>query len=121
MTFTNDLMKVRSQKFIRLTTKGRKTGRLHTVELWFAASDVKVFLSHEGKETDWMRNIKQNGEVSFEIGGKNFTGKAHYVEAQAEEVWQCKVALYEKYYGKATREVIEDWFSLSKLIAIEPA
>jgi len=121
MTFTNDLMKVRSQKFIHLTTKGRTTERPHTVELWFAVSDGKVFLSHEGKETDWMRNIKQNGEVSFEIGGKNFTGKAHYVEAQAEEAWQCKVALYEKYYGKATKEVIEDWFSLSKLIAIEPA
>jgi deazaflavin-dependent oxidoreductase (nitroreductase family) len=114
-------MKLRSQKFIHLTTKGRKTGRPHSVELWFAASDGKVFLSHEGKETDWMKNIKQKGEVSFEIGGEKFTGKAHYIEEHTEEAWHCKVALYEKYYGKATKEVIEDWFSLSKLIAIEKA
>lgn len=111
-------MKVRSQKFIHLTTKGRKTGRPHSVELWFAASDGKVFLSHEGKETDWMKNIKQNGEVSFEIGGENFTGKGHYIE-EPDEAWLCKVALYEKYYGKATKEIIDDWFSLSTLIAIE--
>jgi len=121
MACTDKLMKVRSQKFIHLTTKGRKTGRPHRVELWFAASDGKVFLSHEGKETDWMKNIKQNGEVSFEIGGENFTGKGHYIEKDQDEAWQCKVALYEKYYGKAAKAVIDDWFSLSKLIAIVTA
>jgi hypothetical protein len=31
------------------------------------------------------------------------------------------VALYEKYYGKAGKETIEDWFSLSRLVAIELA
>lgn len=116
-----DLAKVPSPKFIHLTTKGRKTGRSHMVELWFALGEDKVFLSHEGDETDWMKNIKENGEVSFEIGGKNFTGKAHYVDDHSDEAWQCKVALYEKYYGKATKEVIEDWFSLSKLVAIDVA
>ena len=112
-------MKVKSQKFIHLTTKGRKTGRPHSVELWFAASDGKVFLSHEGKETDWMKNIKQKGEVSFEIGGENFTGTGHYINENSDEARLCKGALYEKYYGKATKEIIDDWFSLSTLIAIE--
>lgn len=121
MASMDDLAKVRSQKFIHLTTKGRKTGRPHTVELWFALGEGKVYLSHEGHETDWMKNIKQNGQVSFEIGGKNFTGKAYYIKEATDEAWRCKVALYEKYYGKAAKEVIEDWFSLSKLIAIEPA
>ena len=114
-----DLAKVASEKFIHLTTKGRKTGRPHMVELWFALGEGKVFLSHEGEETDWMKNIKENGEVSFEIGGRNFAGRAHYVDGQSDEGWQCKVALYEKYYGKAAKGVIEDWFSLSKLLAIE--
>lgn len=113
-----DLAKVASQKFIHLTTKGRKTGRPHMVELWFARSEDKVFLSHEGEETDWMKNIKENGEVSFEIGGKNFTGRAHHIDDQSAEAGQCKIALYEKYYGKAAKEVIDDWFSLSKLLAV---
>ena len=121
MAYTDKLMKVRSQKFIHLTTKGRKTGRPHSVELWFAASDGKVFLSHEGKETDWMKNIKENGEVSFEIGGENFTGKSHYIDEDPDEARRCKVALYEKYYGKSTKEIIDDWFSLSTLVAIEIA
>jgi deazaflavin-dependent oxidoreductase (nitroreductase family) len=114
-----DLEKVASQKFIHLTTNGRTTGNSHTVELWFAASGPKVYLSHEGKATDWMMNIQKNGRVAFEIGGRYFTGNARWLEDDTEEAWTGKVALYEKYYGKAAKEVIEDWFSLSKLLAID--
>jgi deazaflavin-dependent oxidoreductase (nitroreductase family) len=114
-----DLAKVALQKFIHLTTTGRRTGNPHTVELWFAASGVKVYLSHEGKQTDWMKNIKKNGAVAFEIGGKHFTGNARLLDDGTEEAWTGKVALYEKYYGKAAKEAIEDWFSLSKLLAID--
>ncbi len=115
----DELAKLASQKFIHLTTKGRRTGKLHTVELWFAVSDGKVYLSHEGKETDWMMNINQNTQVSFEIGGKVFTGNGRYIKDPSDETRSAKVALYEKYYGKAAKEVIEDWFSLSRLVAIE--
>jgi len=118
--YGNDLEGVASKKLIHLTTKGRKTGRLHTVELWFAIVSGKVYLSHEGKQTDWMKNIKRNDAVTFKIGGKNFTGNARYLEDGTTEAETAKAALYEKYYGKATKDVIEDWFSLSRLLAIEP-
>jgi len=120
VTCKDDLTRVASEKHIRLTTRGRKTGKPHTVELWFAVDNGKVYVSHEGKETDWMTNIKKNGEVSFEIGGKNFSGKARYLEDHTDEAQIAKVALYEKYYGKAAREVIEDWFFLSRLLVIAP-
>jgi deazaflavin-dependent oxidoreductase (nitroreductase family) len=115
----NDLEEVGSQKFIHLTTTGRKSGRSHTVELWFAVRNGKAYLSHEGKETDWMKNIKKNSSVSFEIGGRNFKGKACYLEDGTDEAWIGKLALYEKYYGKATKGIVEDWFSLSRLLVIE--
>jgi hypothetical protein len=114
-----DLARVGSQKLIHLTTRGRKTGKTHKLELWFAVINGKVYLSHEGEETDWMMNIRNDERVLFEIGGKEFHGKAHYIEDFTEEAWTGKVALYEKYYGKASKETIEDWFSLSKLISIK--
>ena len=113
------LAEVAAQKNILLTTWGRKTGKLHTVELWFALNQNKIYLSHEGKETDWMKNIRKNGQVSFEIEGRKFKGRAYSLK-EPRELWTAKVALYEKYYGKASREVIEDWFSLSTLFSIEP-
>jgi deazaflavin-dependent oxidoreductase (nitroreductase family) len=114
-----DLLSVMSRRLIHLTTRGRKTGEFHTIELWFAVSNGNVYLSHEGDETDWMKNIKKNGAITFGRGGKNFTGEARYAKGHTGEAWTGKVALYEKYYGKASKEVIEDWFSLSKLVVIE--
>jgi len=67
-----------------------------------------------------MRNLKANPDVSFEIGGNKFTGHARMIPELEDEAWSAKVALYEKYYGKAAKAVIEDWFSLSKLTAIHP-
>ena len=113
------LANVASERFIHLTSTGRKTGKPHMVELWFAVNGGKVYLSHEGEETDWMKNIKKNEQVAFEIGGKDFTGKARYLKDREDEAWTAKVALHEKYYGKASKEVIEDWFSLSKLLLID--
>lgn len=115
----SDLNKIRTEKLIHLTTTGRRTNRPHTVEIWFAVGDGRIYLSHEGERTDWMKNITRNGHVSFEIGGKHFVGKAHQIQDHTDEARKGKVALYEKYYGKATAEVIEDWFSLSRLLAIE--
>jgi hypothetical protein len=38
-----ELQKVASQKLIHLTTTGRKTGKPHTVELWFAVKNGRVY------------------------------------------------------------------------------
>ena len=114
-----NLARATNEKLIHVTTLGRVTSKPHTVELWFAVNRGRVYLSHEGEETDWMRNIRIHGDVSFEIGGRNFTGTARLLENDSPEAWEGKVALYEKYYGKASRETIEDWFSLSRLLLIE--
>lgn len=114
-----DLKKLADEKFIYLTTRGRRTGKLHRVELWFAVHNDKIYLSHEGRETDWMKNIKNNPEVRYEIGEYKFVGKARYLQGNGPDAQAGKIALYLKYYGKAERKVIEDWFSLSTLILIE--
>ncbi len=118
MASVGDLRRVRLEKLIELTTKGRRTGRPHAVTLWFAAVDDKIFLSHEGEETDWMRNIRKNDHIFFKIRGLEFQGIAHFLDDTAAEISVAKKSLYEKYYGKATRETIDDWFSMSKLLLV---
>jgi hypothetical protein len=53
------------------------------------------------------------------VEGASQEGRAY--DNGSEEVWETGVALYEKYYGKAAKQIIKDWFSLSNLIAIEPS
>ena len=48
--------------YLKLTTKGRKTGLDRTVELWFAFEDSKLyFLAHESSQ--WWKNLARNPDV----------------------------------------------------------
>jgi len=111
------VLHIADEKYIYLTTKGRKTGKSHTVELWYAVAEGRVYLSHEGRYTDWMKNILKGDRVEFRIGGIRFRGKAKIVKnGKAFELG--KNTLYAKYYGEANQEVINDWFSESNVIEI---
>jgi len=116
---TSKIGRVEDEKYIYLTTIGRKTGRTHTVELWFAIAGGKIYLSHEGHYTDWMKNTLQNSLVEYRIGGIHFKGRARIVAGG--DVFQIgKSALYIKYYGHASKEIIDDWFSMSTVMEITP-
>ena len=86
---------VKDEKYIHLTTLGRKTGKPHEVELWFALGDGKLYLSHEGEHTDWMKNLAKNGKVSVKIGSLKFDVLAKILkEDQLKGCWD-KSALRE--------------------------
>lgn len=110
---------VQKNQYIYLTTQGRKTGKPHTVEIWFAYAEGKLYLSHEGAYTDWMKNLDKNENVSARIDAVKFTGRAKIVEEGSSRE-RGKKALYEKYYKPATKAVIDDWFSLSTVIELTP-
>jgi deazaflavin-dependent oxidoreductase (nitroreductase family) len=112
-----DVSRVADEKYIYLTTRGRKTEKPHTVELWFAVAGKGIYLSHEGAYTDWMKNILEDGRVEFKIGKIQFRGNARI--AKGREAFEVgKHALYIKYYGKADDDTINDWFSESTIIEI---
>jgi len=112
-----DIASVADEKHIYLTTTGRRTGRPHTVELWFAIAHGNLYLSHEGKYTDWMKNILNNNHLTFTIKSLNGEGMARIVSS-GDAFETGKSALYRKYYGKARKDVIDDWFSESTVIEI---
>jgi hypothetical protein len=116
MSFTH-IDDVADEKYIRLKTIGRKTKNPHTVELWFAVAEGKIYLSHEGAYTDWMKNLLKDDNVEFGIGDHRFKGKARiFPDGAAFDIG--KNALYIKYYDKANKDVIDDWFAESTIIEI---
>jgi deazaflavin-dependent oxidoreductase (nitroreductase family) len=115
----SELDAVKKEKVIHVTTVGRKTSKPHVVELWFATGDGKLYLSHEGKRTDWMKNIETNPKIGVRIGDMEFSAEAKIVKSGAP-FEAGKKALYEKYYGRASKEVLDDWFSLSEVVQLTP-
>ena len=108
---------VKDQKFIHIATLGRKSNKPHKVELWFAVSNGKIYLSHEGERTDWMKNLAKNPKVSVEIDSLKFNVSAKILREGRSRDAGAK-ALYEKYYHTARKEVIDDWFSLSTVVEL---
>lgn len=62
-----------------LTTKGRVTGRPHTVLLRLVCHRGKVYASRSDAQSDWCRNLLKNPNVTVEIQGQQFTGTAQLV------------------------------------------
>src|SRR5690348_7275971 len=57
------------EDFAYLTTVGRKSGRRHRIEIWFALHDGRVYLlSGGGDAADWVKNIRAHGDVRIQIG-----------------------------------------------------
>ena len=80
--------------FLNLTTKGRKTGLKHDVELWFAFDDGKLyFLAHES--SSWWKNIVKNSRVEVEVSEILFEGIGRVVMEKLDHVFQ----LFRKKYG----------------------
>jgi deazaflavin-dependent oxidoreductase (nitroreductase family) len=116
---SNKLEPIKNEKLIYLTTFGRKSGKAHTVELWFASHNGRIFLSHEGNFTDWMKNLKSNNRVMVRIGSLKFDANAT-IASDGEPREIGKRALYEKYYGSASKEKVDDWFELSTVVELTP-
>ncbi len=60
----------------RITTYGRKTGKPHTVTIWFACGDDgRVYLGTLKLGRDWPKNVQKNPEVEVQIGDLRLRGR----------------------------------------------
>src|SRR5438093_13688126 len=94
--------------FLNLTTRGRKTGLKHDVELWFAFEDGKLyFLAHESSH--WWKNVVKTPRVEVEVSELLFEGTARLVQETLEhtfELFRRSSARYdvERRYGGEWRK-----------------
>ena len=91
-----DTLKDRST--LQLTTLGRKTGKRHTVPIWFLIDGNTVYLATMRMRRNWPRNIIKNGHVELDIGGTVFTGRAKRI-VDAKRLEHVKALLRQKYWA----------------------
>jgi deazaflavin-dependent oxidoreductase (nitroreductase family) len=106
------------EPYAYLTTIGRRTGRPHRIEIWFAAQEGRVYLLSGGRErSDWVRNIQANTQVTIELGGETHAGTARVLQAGTNEDQRARELLVAKY---ATPDnTLDDWKRRSLPVAIE--
>jgi uncharacterized pyridoxamine 5'-phosphate oxidase family protein len=81
----NNLYQPPSPQFLYLTTKGRKTTKRHTIEIWFVEYNKRYYiLSERKKVSDWVQNIISDPNVSFNVNNKAYKGYARLVDKNKE-------------------------------------
>jgi len=65
-----------------LITKGRKTGREHSVMLRAVNHDGKIYFSRHRPDGDWFQNALASPLVKIQYNGTTFTGNAKLVTDQ---------------------------------------
>ena len=100
MATNNDLHQSTPQQFLYLTTKGRKTTRQHTIEIWFIEHSKRYYiLSERKKASDWVQNIISDPNVYFKVNNKTYKGYARLVDKSKEPILANPVSdlMFEKY------------------------
>ena len=98
----NDTELLAREQFCYLTTVGRKSGRPHTVEIWYAvrSSGATLYiLSGGGYNSDWVKNIRHNSATQVRVGDRTFNATGRVVSESEEELLARRLVVA-KYYGR---------------------
>jgi deazaflavin-dependent oxidoreductase (nitroreductase family) len=107
------------QPFCYVTTTGRRTGRPHTIEIWFGEGEGTLYLlSGGGDRSDWVRNIRKEPKVSVRISGQERQGVARFVEDPDEE-GAARRLLASKYQDWQEGRPLSRWASSARVVAID--
>jgi len=106
-----------SEPYAYLTTIGRRSGRPHRIEIWFAVQDWHMYLLSGGREgSDWVRNLQANPHVTVELGDETHTGTARVLQAGTVEDHRARELLVGKYREGDT---LDEWGRTALPVVIE--
>jgi deazaflavin-dependent oxidoreductase (nitroreductase family) len=106
-----------SEPYAYLTTTGRRTGRPHRIEIWFAAQDGRMYLLAGGRErSDWVRNLQANARVTVELGDETHAGAARVPQAGTVEDGRARELLVGKYREGGN---LDEWGRTALPVVIE--
>jgi deazaflavin-dependent oxidoreductase (nitroreductase family) len=116
----DDLPDSADDDFCYLTTSGRRTGRPHEIEIWFALDGSTLFmLSGGGERSDWVRNLRAEPQVTVRLRGTAYRAKARVVDG-GEESEHGRTLVFDKYQPRYNGS-LERWRRESLLVAIDTA
>ena len=107
-----------AEDFCYLTTTGRRSGKKHTIEIWFAvdledpAKSTALYMMAGGRDrSDWVRNLMKTPEVTVRIREHTRPGHARVLDAALEPVLDTRVRrlLAAKYQEWSPDGSLSEW------------
>jgi deazaflavin-dependent oxidoreductase (nitroreductase family) len=110
-----------SPAFCYLTTRGRRTGRPHTIEIWFVVVGSTAYLMAGGRDrADWVRNLVADPAVTLRVGEESWPARGRVVEAGTAEDAEARRLMLSKYSTPGTGD-LDSWGGSALVVAIDVA
>jgi deazaflavin-dependent oxidoreductase (nitroreductase family) len=108
-----------SPAFCYLTTRGRVTGRPHTIEIWFVVIEATAYLMAGGRDrADWVRNLVADPAVTVRVGGQSWPGRGRVVAEGTAEDAEARRLMLAKYATPGTGD-LGSWGRSALVVAID--
>jgi len=104
--------------FCYVTTVGRRTGRAHQIEIWFAVRRTSLYLLAGDANSDWVRNMDADPRVTVRVGDLVYPARARRVSDEGEDSY-ARQNLAAKYQGWREGDELSDWARHALCIAID--
>lgn len=106
--------------FCYLTTTGRRTGRPHRIEIWYALDGGTLYLlAGGGRSSDWVQNLSTDPAVTVEIDGVIRPARARVLEA-VEEAELARSLVFTKYSARYDGDLVS-WRARALPVGIDLA
>ena len=101
-----------------LTTTGRRSGRPHRIEIWYAAGPGTLYLlAGGGRSSDWVLNLLAEPAVKVEVDGTEHQAVGRVVEDPTEDE-QARTLVFEKYRTRGHGDLV-DWRARALPVALD--
>ena len=105
--------------FCYLTTTGRRTGKPHTIEIWFAASPTAPTLYVlTYRRSDTVLNLRARPEVTVRIGAIDYPATARVVDGGTDEEARARRLVVDKYQSPGTSD-LGSWGASALVVAFD--
>jgi len=111
---------VADDDYCYLTTTGRRTGRPHRIEIWYAIDGSTLYLlAGGGRSADWVQNLMVDPSALLEVDGMERPVLAR-VLTDDQEAERARQLVYGKYAPRSDGD-LSDWRDRPLPVALDAA
>jgi deazaflavin-dependent oxidoreductase (nitroreductase family) len=108
-----------SSEFLHLTTRGRRTGRPHRIEIWFATAGGPLYLISGGEDrSDWVKNLQADPRATVVLDTESFEITARAPMPPGSERDEAVAMLHEKYRSQVSG-TLASWQHDAFIVALD--
>jgi deazaflavin-dependent oxidoreductase (nitroreductase family) len=117
---TIDLAPLEKEEYCYLTTRGRKTGKPHEIEIWFVVQAGAIYIMSGGMDrSDWVKNLLKDSNVTIRIARQTFPALASVIEDKLIE-GQVRMKMAVKYNERESDGSLSDWARTALVVKFTP-